>query len=83
MQLIADPYNLHCGPHTLLLTCRALLAGDYVKFNWPQAWSVSMLSWVALMYPEGLHATGSYDALLSNIRCANRSEPPHSAAYDS
>ncbi|KAK9822989.1 hypothetical protein WJX81_001643 [Elliptochloris bilobata] len=43
-------------------------AGDYVKFNWPQAWSISMLSWVALMYPAGLKATGSYDALMSNIR---------------
>lgn len=46
------------------------MAGDYIKFNWPQAWSISMLSWVALMYPEGLQATGSYDSLLHNIRCA-------------
>ncbi len=49
---------------------RTAAPGDYIKFNWPQAWSVSMLAWVALMYPQGLQATGSYDALLSNIRCA-------------
>ncbi len=34
-----------------------------------------MLAWVALMYPQGLQATGSYDALLSNIRCARRAKP--------
>ena len=54
----------------MLLLSSAVSAGDYIKFNWPQAWSISMLSWVALMYPEGLQATGSYDTLLSNIRCA-------------
>ena len=37
-----------------------------------------MLSWVALMYPEGLQATGSYSSLLSNIRCAKGQ--PHNPA---
>ncbi|KAK9841861.1 hypothetical protein WJX81_007858 [Elliptochloris bilobata] len=43
-------------------------AGDYVKFVWPQAFSVAMLAWIGLEYPGSFQATNSYGALLSNVR---------------
>lgn len=43
-------------------------AGDNVKFNFPMAWSVTVLSWGALEYPEGYASSGQMPYLLDNIK---------------
>lgn len=45
-------------------------AGDHVKFNFPMAWTVTVLSWGALEYPEGYTKNGQMEYLLDNIRWA-------------
>lgn len=43
-------------------------AGDHVKFNFPMAWSVTVLAWGALEYPEGYTNAGQMGYLKENIK---------------
>lgn len=43
-------------------------AGDNVKFGWPMAFSMSLLSWTALEFKAELVSANQLDQLLSSIR---------------
>ena len=46
-------------------------AGDHVKFNFPMAFSTTMLSWGALEFKEGYEKAGQMDELLLNLKFVN------------
>ena len=43
-------------------------AGDLVKFGLPEAWSMNMLAWGLLDYPQGYQGAGQYQTALENLR---------------
>ena len=43
-------------------------AGDLVKFGLPEAWTMNMLAWGLLDYPQGYTAAGQYQTALENLR---------------
>ena len=43
-------------------------AGDLVKFGLPQAWTMNMLAWGMLDYPQGYAAAGQYQTALVMMR---------------
>ncbi|KAJ0778989.1 putative cellulase [Helianthus annuus] len=43
-------------------------AGDNVKFTWPMAFTISLLSWAAIEYPEQLNSASQLGYLRSEIR---------------
>lgn len=43
-------------------------AGDHVKFGFPMAFSLTLLSWGAVEYPAAYLETGQWPALLENLR---------------
>ena len=43
-------------------------AGDHVKFHYPLAQTVTMLSWSYLAYPESFANTGNQNHLMNNLR---------------
>ncbi len=43
-------------------------AGDLVKFGLPEAWTMNMLAWGMLDYPQGYAAAGQYQTALENLR---------------
>ncbi|GJX14582.1 endoglucanase, partial [Tanacetum coccineum] len=42
--------------------------GDNVKFGWPMAYTVALLSWAAIEYSEQINSVGQLDYLRSEIR---------------
>lgn len=46
-------------------------AGDHVKFNFPMAFSATMLAWGAIDFPGGYNAAGQMKYLKSNLRFVN------------
>lgn len=46
-------------------------AGDHVKFNFPMAFSATMLAWGAIDYADGYTATGQMTYLQNNLRFVN------------
>ncbi|XP_055879854.1 endoglucanase A-like isoform X1 [Biomphalaria glabrata] len=43
-------------------------AGDDIKFNFPMAYSVTVLAWGYIMYPEAYKSAGQEDYLLDSIK---------------
>jgi endoglucanase len=43
-------------------------AGDLVKFGLPEAWSMNMLAWGLIDYPQGYASAGQTQAALENLR---------------
>ncbi|MBW8688367.1 glycoside hydrolase family 9 protein [Chitinophaga rhizophila] len=46
-------------------------AGDHVKFNFPMAFSATVLAWGAIDYPAGYNTSGQMRYLKSNLRFVN------------
>lgn len=46
-------------------------AGDHVKFNFPMAFSATMLAWGAVDFPAGYNTSGQMKYLKSNLRFVN------------
>jgi hypothetical protein len=44
------------------------LAGDYVKFNFPQAQALTTLAWGAITYENGYKCAGEWDNMLDAIK---------------
>jgi hypothetical protein len=44
------------------------LAGDYVKFNFPQAQALTTLAWGAITYKDGYKCAGEWDNMLDAIK---------------
>lgn len=47
-----------------------ILAGDYVKFNFPMAASTTLLAWGALDFQSGYKASGEMNQTLNTIKWA-------------
>ena len=43
-------------------------AGDYVKFSFPMAWSVTTLNWGILEFTEGYQEAGELDRARDGVR---------------
>ena len=43
-------------------------AGDHVKFNFPMAFSSTLLGWGVIDYEDGYRAAGEYDAALDSLK---------------
>ena len=55
-------FNIQTISHTFFL------AGDHVKFNFPMAWSTTVLAWGLLEFPEGYTASGQLSRMLDSIK---------------
>eukprot|EP00126_Sphaerothecum_destruens_P007458 Sdes_comp19862_c0_seq1m12123 len=65
------PFRNHSGlqdGHTVDLTGGYYDAGDYVKFNFPAAWSLTMMSWGFLENPDAYVSSGQLYYLLDAIK---------------
>lgn len=45
-------------------------AGDYVKFNFPHSFSVTVLAWGLIEFEDGYRAAGEYDNAIDSIKWA-------------
>lgn len=43
-------------------------AGDHVKFNFPMAYTTTVLAWSYLLYPDAYEAAGQKDYILDCIK---------------
>ncbi len=43
-------------------------AGDHLKFSFTQAWTVTVLAWSLLEFPDAYDSAGEYDQMLDTIK---------------
>ena len=44
-------------------------AGDFVKFNFPMAYSVTTLAWGMLSFENGYRSAGEWDNAVNSVSC--------------
>ena len=45
-------------------------AGDFVKFNFPMAYSVTTLAWGMLSFENGYRSAGEWDNAVNSVSCS-------------
>ena len=51
------------------ICCNTVTAGDHVKFNFPMAYSVTLLTMGMLRYKAGYEGAGEWQNALNSIKC--------------
>ena len=51
-----------------MITQSSISAGDYVKFGFPMAWTVTVLAWGGISFQEGYESAGQMDYLLDALK---------------